>query len=81
MPLAEAGFNKLVTVVNTSGMMLDTISVAEGTKTIGGREYTLTLNGDSLGISIGGVTDTTPPERMIEHPNTVVHLVFRPLSR
>ncbi len=58
--LAEnaTGFDKTITVVNTSGVTLDTITIAEGTKTIGGRDYTLTLTpGGLLGVTLAGGAD------------------------
>ena len=55
--LAEnaTGFDKTITVVNTSGDTLDTITISDGTKTIDGRDYTLTLStGGLLGVTVGG---------------------------
>ena len=62
--LAEGadGFEETITVVNTSGVTLDTITVAEGTKKIGGRDYTLKLTGSLLSVTLGAAAgDTTPP--------------------
>jgi len=64
--LAEnaAGFNKTITVVNTSGVTLGTLTVDGGATKIGGRDYTLTLtDGGSLGVTVAGdvIADTTPP--------------------
>jgi len=71
--LAEGadGFEETITVVNTSGSTLGTITVAESTKTIGGRDYTLTLDGSGLlGITLDAASsDTTPPEVTNITPN------------
>ena len=62
--LAEGatGFDQTITVVNTSGTTLGTLTVAGGKTTIGGRDYTLTLTGGLLGVTLGAAAvDTTPP--------------------
>ncbi|MDD6338527.1 MAG: hypothetical protein PUC15_09140 [Lentisphaeria bacterium] len=46
-------FSKTITVVNTSGTELGTLAVGGGTQTIGGVDYTLTLNDDTLGVTVG----------------------------
>jgi autotransporter passenger strand-loop-strand repeat protein len=48
-----ASFDKTITVVNTSGTELGTITVAEGKKTLDGRDYTLTLTDGSLSVTLG----------------------------
>ena len=48
-----AGFDKTITVVNTSGRALGTVAVADGTRSIAGRDYTLTLTDGSLCITLG----------------------------
>ena len=56
--LAEGAtdFNQTITVVNTSGTTLDTLTVEGGTKTIGDQKYTLTLTpGGLLGVTLGEV--------------------------
>ena len=63
--LAEgvSSFTKSITVVNTSGTELGTLTVAGGETNIGGRKYTLALTGSGLTVTLGEAsTDTTPPE-------------------
>jgi autotransporter passenger strand-loop-strand repeat protein len=48
------GFDKTITVVNTLGATLGTISIADGTKDIGGVKYTLALDGSDLSVTIAG---------------------------
>ena len=57
------GFDKTITVVNTLGAALDTISIADGTKDIGGAKYTLALDGSELTVTVAGkaASDITPP--------------------
>jgi autotransporter passenger strand-loop-strand repeat protein len=58
--LAEnvTGFDKTITVMNTAGDMLGTLTVADGMQTLGdGREYTLTLTDGSLALTLGKVPD------------------------
>ena len=51
-------FSKTITVVNTSGTELGTLSVGEIVD-IGGVDYTLTLNDDTLGVTVGAVVAGT----------------------
>jgi len=63
--LAEgvSSFSKSITVVNTFGSELGTLTVAGGETNIGGRKYTLALTGSGLTVTLGEAsTDTTPPE-------------------
>ena len=49
-----AGFDKTITVKNTSGTTLGTLTVGGDTQTLGGRDYTLTLtDGGALGVTLG----------------------------
>ena len=68
--LAEGatGFDKTITVKDTLGTTLGTLTVAGGKTTIDGKDYTLTLTGTgSLGVTLGEAipTDTTPPDKPI----------------
>ncbi len=69
--LAEGatGFDKTITVKDTLGTTLGTLTVAGGKTTIDGKDYTLTLTGTgSLGVTLGaggGIPDTTPPDKPI----------------
>ena len=58
-----ATFGETITVFNTSGTELGTISIADGTKDIGGTEYTLNLNAHVLSVDLvsKSASDTTPP--------------------
>ena len=47
-----AGFNKTITVMNTSGAELGTISIEDGTKEIGDMKYTLNLNDSILSVTL-----------------------------
>jgi len=51
-----ADFNETITVVNTSGVELGTLAVADGTKEIGGVKYALTLNKENvLSVMVGEI--------------------------
>jgi len=68
-----ADFDDDITVVNTSGEALGTLTVDGGTQTLGGRDYTLTLtDGGALGVTVaGGINaDTTPPEKPVPEAST-----------
>jgi len=47
------GFDKTITVVNTSGTTLGTLTVNGGTKTINGQDYKLMLTGSALSLKVG----------------------------
>ena len=53
-------FSKTITVVNSSGTELGTLTVGGGTQTIGSKGYTLTLDGGVLGVTLDSV-DTEKP--------------------
>ena len=50
-----------ITVVNTDGETLGTISISGGTQKLAGREYTLALTSELLSVTVGDFNDTTPP--------------------
>ena len=55
-----AGFNKTISVVNTGGTSLGTLTVGQ-TATIGGVNYTLNLGGDNtLSVTVGGAPGPEP---------------------
>ena len=47
------GFDATITVRNTAGKYLGTLTVDGGTQTLDGRDYTLTLNGADLAVTLG----------------------------
>ena len=71
--LAEnaSGFNKTISVMNTSGTQLGSLAVGQ-TATIGGVDYTLNLNDGTLSVTV--VSNSTPePEPEPVVPEPVIH--------
>ena len=58
-----AGFDKTITLVNTLGESLGSLTLAGGTQTIGGVDYTLNLGGDNvLSVTVGAAVPDPGPD-------------------